>query len=101
MLLRSSAAGMGMRKTGNRAQLMERLGYDVLWTAEHHFQREGYECLPNLVQLGLWLATDWPLGLLGSGYLLSVHTTLYLIYTMVAAPAPTAPPSGAGSSTKR
>ena len=36
--------------------------------------------------MGLWLATDWPLGLLGSGYLLSIHTTLYLIYTMVAAP---------------
>ncbi len=36
--------------------------------------------------LSLWLATDWPLGLLGSGYLLSIHTTLYLIYTMVAAP---------------
>ena len=34
------------------------LGYDVLWTAEHHFQREGYECLPNLIQLGLWLATQ-------------------------------------------
>jgi alkanesulfonate monooxygenase SsuD/methylene tetrahydromethanopterin reductase-like flavin-dependent oxidoreductase (luciferase family) len=27
-------------------------------TAEHHFQREGYECLPNLIQLGLWLATQ-------------------------------------------
>ena len=25
------------------AQLMDGLGYDVLWTAEHHFQREGYE----------------------------------------------------------
>src|SRR5262245_30310083 len=40
------------------ALLMDRLGYDVLWTAEHHFQREGYECLPNLIQLGLWLATQ-------------------------------------------
>src|SRR6201997_968677 len=40
------------------AQLMDRLGYDVLWTAEHHFQREGYECLPNLIQLGLWLGTQ-------------------------------------------
>ena len=26
------------------AQHMDRLGYDVLWTAEHHFQREGYKC---------------------------------------------------------
>jgi len=40
------------------AQTMDELGFDVLWTAEHHFQREGYEVLPNLVQLGLWLATQ-------------------------------------------
>ena len=40
------------------AQHMDRLGYDGLWTAEHHFQREGYECLPNLIPLGLWLATQ-------------------------------------------
>jgi alkanesulfonate monooxygenase SsuD/methylene tetrahydromethanopterin reductase-like flavin-dependent oxidoreductase (luciferase family) len=40
------------------AQTMDELGYHCLWTAEHHFQREGYECLPNLVQLGLWLATQ-------------------------------------------
>ena len=39
------------------ARLMDELGYDVLWTAEHHFQREGYEVFPNLIQLGLWLAT--------------------------------------------
>src|SRR5437899_13104194 len=37
------------------AQLMDRLGYYVLWTAEHHFDREVYECLPNLIQLGLLL----------------------------------------------
>jgi alkanesulfonate monooxygenase SsuD/methylene tetrahydromethanopterin reductase-like flavin-dependent oxidoreductase (luciferase family) len=40
------------------ARLMDELGYDVLWTAEHHFQREGYEVFPNLIQLGLWLATQ-------------------------------------------
>jgi alkanesulfonate monooxygenase SsuD/methylene tetrahydromethanopterin reductase-like flavin-dependent oxidoreductase (luciferase family) len=40
------------------AQLMDELGYYCLWTAEHHFQREGYEVFPNLVQLGLWLATQ-------------------------------------------
>jgi alkanesulfonate monooxygenase SsuD/methylene tetrahydromethanopterin reductase-like flavin-dependent oxidoreductase (luciferase family) len=38
------------------AQLMDELGYDVLWGAEHHFQREGYECLPNLLMWSLWLA---------------------------------------------
>src|SRR5207237_9607889 len=40
------------------AQLMDDLGYYALWTAEHHFQREGYECFPNLIQRGLWLATQ-------------------------------------------
>ena len=40
------------------AQVMDEHGYEVLWTAEHHFQREGYEVFPNLIQLGLWLATQ-------------------------------------------
>jgi len=40
------------------AKTMDELGFHTLWTAEHHFQREGYECLPNLIQLGLWLATQ-------------------------------------------
>jgi alkanesulfonate monooxygenase SsuD/methylene tetrahydromethanopterin reductase-like flavin-dependent oxidoreductase (luciferase family) len=40
------------------AQVMDELGYYALWTAEHHFQREGYEVFPNLIQLGLWLATQ-------------------------------------------
>src|SRR5260370_35245460 len=40
------------------AREMDELGYYASWTAEHHFQREGYECLPNLIQLGLWLATQ-------------------------------------------
>jgi alkanesulfonate monooxygenase SsuD/methylene tetrahydromethanopterin reductase-like flavin-dependent oxidoreductase (luciferase family) len=40
------------------AQTMDELGYHAFWTAEHHFQREGYECLPNLIQLSLWLATQ-------------------------------------------
>src|SRR5258708_5365571 len=40
------------------ARVMDETGYEALWTAEHHFQHEGYECLPNLIQLGLWLATQ-------------------------------------------
>src|SRR5207245_1113761 len=40
------------------AQTMDELGYYAMWTAEHHFQREGYEVLPNLIQLSLWLATQ-------------------------------------------
>ena len=32
------------------AQTMDDLNFDVLWMAEHHFQREGYEVIPNLIQ---------------------------------------------------
>lgn len=39
------------------AQLMDRLGYDTLWLAEHHFQREGYECIPNIPLLATHLAS--------------------------------------------
>ena len=40
------------------AQHMDELGYYALWTAEHHFQHEGYEVFPNLILLGTWLATQ-------------------------------------------
>ena len=35
--------------TEDIAKTADRLGYNTLWLAEHHFQREGYECLPNLL----------------------------------------------------
>ena len=38
------------------AKTMDRLGYDTLWFAEHHFQHEGYECVPNILMLGVHLA---------------------------------------------
>jgi alkanesulfonate monooxygenase SsuD/methylene tetrahydromethanopterin reductase-like flavin-dependent oxidoreductase (luciferase family) len=38
------------------AQTMDRLGYDTFWTAEHHFQYEGYECIPNVLMLAVHLA---------------------------------------------
>ena len=38
------------------AQLMDRLGFDTLWLAEHHFQTEGYGCIPNILMLSLYLA---------------------------------------------
>ena len=37
------------------AQLMDGLGYDTFWMAEHHFQPEGYECIPNVLMLALHL----------------------------------------------
>ena len=35
-------------KTEAMAVAMDGLGYDAFWLAEHHFQHEGYECIPNL-----------------------------------------------------
>ncbi len=43
-------------KATHIAQLMDRRGYDVFWMAEHHFQREGYEVLPNILMLAVHLA---------------------------------------------
>lgn len=41
----------------NIAELMESLGaYNVLWFAEHHYQREGFEVISNIPMLSLWLA---------------------------------------------
>ena len=37
---------------------LEANGYDEFWMAEHHFQPEGYECIPNLLMLGLYLACN-------------------------------------------
>jgi hypothetical protein len=37
------------------AKLMDRTGYDTFWLAEHHFQREGYECISNNLLLALHL----------------------------------------------
>src|SRR4030095_13862783 len=31
----------------------DRLGYETLWLAEHHFQHEGYECIPNIPLLAV------------------------------------------------
>jgi alkanesulfonate monooxygenase SsuD/methylene tetrahydromethanopterin reductase-like flavin-dependent oxidoreductase (luciferase family) len=43
-------------KTEAIAKTMDRLGYDMMWLAEHHFQYEGYECLPNILMCAVHLA---------------------------------------------
>src|SRR2546430_2897765 len=43
-------------KTEAIVTLMDRPGYDTFWAAEHRFQREGYECIPNLLMLFVHLA---------------------------------------------
>src|SRR6516162_8699167 len=37
------------------AKLMDRLGYGTYWVAEHHFQPEGTECIPNVLLMALHL----------------------------------------------
>lgn len=43
-------------KTEAIATAMDRQGWDTLWMAEHHFQFEGYEVIPNLLMLAVHLA---------------------------------------------
>ena len=38
------------------AQVMDGLGYNTFWMAEHHFQPEGYECIPNVLMMAVHLA---------------------------------------------
>src|SRR5437773_9394638 len=42
-------------KTDAVARRMDELGYYAIWLAEHHFQHEGYECLPNLLMSAVHL----------------------------------------------
>src|SRR5580704_7593824 len=37
------------------AKLMDETGWDTLWMAEHHFQQEGYEVIPNLLMAAVHL----------------------------------------------
>ncbi len=43
-------------KTEAIAKKMDALGWDTIWLAEHHFQHEGYECIPNILLLAVHLA---------------------------------------------
>ena len=45
-----------LSKAEAMAKLMDRLGYNCFWMAEHHFQREGTECIPNNLLMALHLA---------------------------------------------
>ena len=43
-------------KAEKYAQTMDGLGYNAFWMAEHHFQPEGTECIPNLLMMAMHLA---------------------------------------------
>src|SRR6201984_1092380 len=44
-----------LEKAQSMAVLMDGLGYNAFWMAEHHFQREGTECIPNVLLMALHL----------------------------------------------
>src|ERR1700722_8944480 len=44
-----------LRKAEITAQTLDRLGYGAFWMAEHHFQPEGTECIPNVLMMALHL----------------------------------------------
>ena len=42
-------------KTEAIARCMDEHEYAILWLAEHHFQHEGYECIPNILMVAVHL----------------------------------------------
>lgn len=45
-----------LHKAEIKAKTLDRLGYNAFWMAEHHFQPEGTECIPNVVMMALHLS---------------------------------------------
>ncbi len=55
-------------KTENIAKTMDDCGYEMLWLAEHHFQHEGYEVIPNILMMAVHLAHVTPRLRIGCGF---------------------------------
>jgi alkanesulfonate monooxygenase SsuD/methylene tetrahydromethanopterin reductase-like flavin-dependent oxidoreductase (luciferase family) len=47
--------GGALHKVVKYAQCMDERGYDTFWMAEHHFQPEGTELIPNLLMMAMHL----------------------------------------------
>jgi cytochrome c oxidase assembly factor CtaG len=58
----------------------------VAYVAAVRAATRGHVLRFGLGALVLWIAADWPLGALGAGYLASIHTLQYLLFTLVAPP---------------
>src|ERR1700733_14310430 len=52
----NEALATALSKAEAMAKLMDRVGFNAFWMAEHHFQPEGYEGIPNVVMMALHLA---------------------------------------------
>jgi len=50
------------------AKAMDRLGYNTFWMAEHHFQPEGTECIPNLLMMAMHLVNQTKSLNIGCGF---------------------------------
>ena len=50
------------------AKKMDGLGYDTFWMAEHHFQPEGTECIPNLLMMAMHLVDQTKNLKIGCGF---------------------------------
>ena len=50
------------------AKQLDALGFDTFWMAEHHFQPEGYEGIPNLLMLAVHLSHVTPRLRFGTGF---------------------------------
>jgi len=44
-----------LTKAVEMAKLMDRVGFNAFWMAEHHFQPEGYEGIPNVLMMAMHL----------------------------------------------
>src|SRR6516225_8138780 len=47
--------GGALHKVVEYAKCMDERGYDTFWMAEHHFQPEGTELIPNLLMMAMHL----------------------------------------------
>jgi hypothetical protein len=67
------------------AQLMDRMGYDTFWLAEHHSQHEGYECIPNVLMYAVHPSHVTRRLRLGCGFK-AVHDLVYRFMQTEVAP---------------
>lgn len=57
-----------LHKSVSYAKKMDALGYNTFWMAEHHFQPEGTECIPNLLMMAMHLVNQTKNLRIGCGF---------------------------------
>jgi alkanesulfonate monooxygenase SsuD/methylene tetrahydromethanopterin reductase-like flavin-dependent oxidoreductase (luciferase family) len=57
-----------LHKSVAYARKMDGLGYNTFWMAEHHFQPEGTECIPNLLMMAMHLVNQTKNLRIGCGF---------------------------------